>query len=275
MITATGEHSYGEWTVTVPATCATDGEEKRTCANCDAFETKVITATGEHSYGEWEEITPPTATEPGVQQQTCSVCGAVQTKEIPVITPEIENPFNDVPEGQWYTDAILYCYEKSYMAGVSDTEFGRKSNVTRAMFVTILAKIDNAELSAYEGKSSFVDVAVGKWYASATEWALVNGYTSGIAEGYFGYKNDVTREQLATFFYTYSEKKGYDVSGRKDLSGYSDLDRVHGWALDTMSWAVDFGLISGTSATTLAPRNSATRAELAVIVQKYAKSVKE
>ncbi|MBQ3100288.1 MAG: S-layer homology domain-containing protein [Clostridia bacterium] len=275
VITATGEHSYGEWTVTVPATCATDGEEKRTCANCDAFETKVITATGEHSYGEWEEITPPTATEPGVQQQTCSVCGAVQTKEIPVITPEIENPFNDVPEGQWYTDAILYCYEKSYMAGVSDTEFGRKSNVTRARFVTILAKIDNAELSAYEGKSSFVDVAVGKWYASATEWALVNGYTSGIAEGYFGYKNDVTREQLATFFYTYSEKKGYDVSGRKDLSGYSDLDRVHGWALDTMSWAVDFGLISGTSATTLAPRNSATRAELAVIVQKYAKSVKE
>jgi len=226
-----------------------------------------------HTFGDWTVTVEPTEYKVGEKTRECEICRFVETAVVDKLVP-MTNPFTDVKDGQWYTEGILWCYQNGYMAGISDTDFGRKQNVTRAMFVTILAKIDGVDLTAYEGKTSFSDVSVGKWYSSAIEWAYQNGLTSGLAEGYFGYKSDITREQLATFFYTYSEKKGYDVTGRADLSGFADLDRVHSWALDAMAWAVDAGLISGTSPTTLAPRDSATRAEIALIVKNYVENVK-
>ena len=83
----------------------------------------------------------------------------------------------------------------------------------------------------------------------------------------------VTREQMAMFFYTYSEKNGMDVTGRTDISGFADYDRVHGYALEAMSWAVNVGIISGTSDTTLSPRDSATRAQVATIIMSYVENV--
>lgn len=187
----------------------------------------------------------------------------------------VENPFDDVPDGQWYTDAILWCYGKGYMAGVSDTEFGRKTNVNRAMFATILAAIDGSEIPEYTAEEmSFSDVSAGQWYSNAIEWANRNGYASGIGDGQYGRKADVTRETLAQFFYTYSSLNGIDVSAEADLSAFEDLDRVHSWAIDAVEWAVAEGLISGTTETTLAPRASATRAEIAVIIMNYVNNVK-
>ena len=184
----------------------------------------------------------------------------------------VENPFEDVPEGQWYTDAIMYCYTNGYMAGVNETTFGRKTNVTRAMFATILAALDGSDISGYT-EMSFTDVPAGQWYSNAIEWAAQNGYASGIGDGQFGRKADVTRETLAQFFYTYSKMNGVDVSGAADLAVFEDLDRVHSWALDAVKWAVEEGLISGTSDTTLAPRASATRAEIAIIIKNYVENV--
>ncbi len=189
------------------------------------------------------------------------------------INKTLKIPFTDVEEGKWYTDGIRYCYENEYMAGVSETEFGRKQNVTRAMFATILAKIDGADLSSYN-KMSFSDVPANNWYSGAIEWAAQNGYAVGLGGGIFGRKNDVTREQLAMFLYTYSEKNGIDVSGRADLTIFEDSDRIHGYALDAVAWAVDAELISGTSETTLAPRASASRAEIALIIKNYVDNVK-
>ena len=189
------------------------------------------------------------------------------------VLPKITNPFADVKEGQWYTDGIIWCYSSGYMAGISDNDFGRKQNVNRAMFATILAKIDGGDISGYN-TMSFSDVKPGQWYSNAIEWAYQNGYAAGLAEGYFGRKDNVSREQIALFFYTYSSKNGIDVSEKADLSAYTDIGRVHSWAMDAMEWAVAKGLISGMSETTLAPRNSATRAEIALIIKNYVENVK-
>ena len=266
------DHRFGEWNVSEERGCSTAGTEIRICSYCDAFEIRSIPAIGEHKFGDWVTTTEPTELQNGIKTRKCDNCGAAEIEEIAKL--EMTNPFTDIKPEQWYTDGILWCYHKGYMAGLSDSDFGRKQNVTRSMFVTILAKIDGADLTPYADKSSFSDVSVGKWYSSAIEWAYQNGYTSGIAEGVFGYKNDVTREQLAMFLYTYSDKKAYDISGRADLSVFIDLDRVHSWARDAVSWAVNYGLISGTSATTLAPRASATRAELALIIKNYVEEIK-
>ena len=160
------------------------------------------------------------------------------------------------------------------MAGISEDTFGYKNTVTRAMFVTILAQIDGADLTEYEGKSSFSDVKTDGWYTAAIEWAYQNGYAAGLGDGIFGYKNDVSREQIALFFYTYSASVGVDVSAKADITGFADYDRIHDWARDAMAWAVEAGLIAGTGENYVSPRASATRSEIALIVMNYVETVK-
>lgn len=75
------------------------------------------------------------------------------------------------------------------------------------------------------------------------------------------------------FLYTYSEKNEVEVSEQADLSDFTDADRIHDYAVDAVKWAVNCGLISGTSETTPSPRDSATRAEIALIVMNYVENV--
>ena len=147
-----------------------------------------------HTYGDWIITIEPTAIASGELSRKCENCDATETEKIEKL--EMINPFIDVKNGRWYTDGILWCYYKGYMAGVSETVFDYKGNVTRAMFVTILAKIDGSDISGYSNMS-FTDVKPNQWYSNAIEWAASNGYAAGLGEGIFGYKQNVSREQIA------------------------------------------------------------------------------
>ena len=187
--------------------------------------------------------------------------------------------FDDVDEGKWYTEGVLFCHANGYMNGVSEDRFDRNGDVTRAMFMTILAKVDGADLTEFEGKSSFNDVKTDGWYTSAIEWGYQKELASGIGDGAFGYKNPVTREQIALFLYVYGEyvngidpdasEPKIDLTVKGDLSGYTDTDRLHGWATQAMEWAVGAELISGSGEGILDPRGNCSRAQLSVIIRKF------
>lgn len=276
-------HTWSEWNETKVPTCTEQGEKIRSCTVCVVSETDVIPVV-EHSCD--TVVTDPTCTADGFTTYNCVNCGYSYTSDpIPALEHDIadgicqrcghiEKTFKDIKPGKWYTEAVYFCFGKGYMAGVSDDTFGYKETVTRAMFATVLAKIDGADLSSY-GEMSFDDVKSGKWYSNSIEWAYQNGYAAGLGDGVFGYKNEVTREQIAMFFYTYSEKTGIDVSGRANIEGFADYARIHGYALNAMAWAVDTELIAGTGENCVSPRESATRSEIALIVTNYVKTVKE
>ena len=191
--------------------------------------------------------------------------------------------FDDVPDGKWYSEGIKFCYENGYMAGVSERIFDRGGTLTRAMFVTILAGLDKADTADYENKSNFTDVLPGKWYSGAVNWAFENGLASGLGEGIFGYKDPVTREQIAVFMLAYAEfsnathpeRNPFDVTARADLSAFDDAGRIHSWALDGVRWAVSLSLISGTSETVLDPRGICTRAQAAVIIHSFMRDIEK
>lgn len=177
--------------------------------------------------------------------------------------------FTDVEDGKWYTDGINFCAANGYMDGVAEDVFDRKGNVTRSMFVVILAAIDGVDLTPYESYSKFSDVAVGKWYTGAINWAAENNITAGIGDGVFGYKNPITREQIVLFFYTYANLKNIDTSARGDVSVFSDAGRTHAWAEEAMKWALAEGLISGIGDNLLDPRGYCTRAQAAVMIRTF------
>ena len=177
--------------------------------------------------------------------------------------------FIDVEDGAWYSEAIDFCAANGYMDGVGGDRFDRKSSLTRAMFVVILAGVDGVDLTPYEDKTPFIDVVAGKWYTAAVAWAAENEITSGIGGGYFGYKNSITREQIALLLYTYSAYRGLNVDARADITSFADDEDTHSWALDAVQWAVASELLSGTAANMLIPRGLCTREQTAVIIHAY------
>ncbi|WP_297288656.1 S-layer homology domain-containing protein [uncultured Flavonifractor sp.] len=104
-------------------------------------------------------------------------------------------------------------------------------------------------------------------------WASANGIVTGYSNGSFGPDDTITREQMAAILYRYARYKGYDLSARTDLSGYTDAGQVSAYATDPMTWAVGSGLITGTSGTTLSPAGSATRAQAAVILARFCQNI--
>ena len=183
----------------------------------------------------------------------------------------IDGPFNDISYDAWYTKGVLYCYEHGYLSGTGNRIFSPNDYVTRAMFVTILSRIDGADLSAYSKDTAglpFTDVKAS-WYIKSLKWAYEHNYTSGLSATLFGPNDSVTREQLAVFLYSYSKLKGYDVSKVADFSTFADSGKVAKWAKTGVGWAINSGLIAGTGNNMLSPKTAATRAQVATIIMKY------
>ena len=180
-------------------------------------------------------------------------------------------PFVDVIQGDWFYDAVKYVFDSSLMNGTSATTFAPNANLTRAMLVTILYRYEG-EPSA-TGGTAFTDVPSGYWYSSAIAWASANGIVTGYGDGRFGTNDNITREQFATILMRYAAWKKLDTSKSADLTAFTDASAISSWALAAMKWANAEGLISGRTATTLAPSGNASRAEAATILMRFIEDV--
>ena len=176
----------------------------------------------------------------------------------------IDLPFSDVSAGDWFYDPVCYVYAGGLMTGVSDTAFAPEATTTRAMIVSMLARLENVTSADSAG---FTDVAASDWYATAVNWAASEGIVGGFGDGTFQPNAAITREQMASILYRYAEYKGLDVSARTDLSHYSDQPSA--WAEDVMQWAVAEGLLAGVTDDQLQPQGQATRAQVAAIFERF------
>ena len=181
-------------------------------------------------------------------------------------------PFEDVTETDWFHSSVRYVFESNLMTGTAEDEFNPLLATNRAMIVTILHRLEKTPNAP---ASSFADVLDGTWYTDAVAWAAANGIAEGFGEGLFGPELSVTREQIACFFYRYSQYSGRDVSERAPLTGFVDGDMTSEWAIEAMQWAVGSGLICGKDGNVLDPTGPATRAELATMLERFIEGSEE
>ena len=174
--------------------------------------------------------------------------------------------FSDVSSSSWYYGAVSFAVNGGLFNGVSDTEFAPDRTMTRAMLVTVLWRLDGKPVPTSD--AVFGDVNDGKWYTDAVSWAAACGIVNGISPDRFSPDDPITREQMAAILYRYASYKGEDVSAVGDISAFDDFDRVSGYAAVPMRWANGAGLITGIG-TRLEPRDNATRAQVATILQRY------
>ena len=284
----TCEHDY-QATVTAP-TCTAVGYTTYTCSKCgDSYVGDEVAALG-HDY---KVVTnEPTCTEAGSVVYICAKCGDKYTEEgAPALDHDFkdgkctrcgekdpdykEDPlakFTDLKGVDWALDGIRYCVENGLMKGMTDTTFGPQRNLTRGQFVTILYRVAKSPETKFEEK--FEDVEAGRFYSEAVVWAANNGYVKGINEKEFDPDGDITREQIAAILYRYAAPS--EIKG--DLEAFPDKDKVSNYARVAMAWAVEEGIINGvktTSGNVLAPKDNATRAQIATIFMRWQKDSEE
>lgn len=180
--------------------------------------------------------------------------------------PECALPFVDVHANDWFFDPVCYVYREGLMTGTSATTFAPDATTTRAMIVSILARLENVASAEDAG---FTDVAENDWFATAVNWAAREGIVAGFEDESFRPNEAITREQLAAILCNYSAWKGEDTSARADLDEYTDAISISSWATDTMSWAVAEQLLAGVTENTLEPQGAATRAQVAAVLQRF------
>ena len=169
-------------------------------------------------------------------------------------TPELTEPFIDVNENDWFYDAVVYVYNEGMMSGVEADVFFPDGSMTRAMFWTVLARIDGADTSGGL-----------EWYSAAQKWAISEGVSDGTEPNAL-----ITREQLATMLWRYAG----EPEGNSTLDGFTDSGSVSYWAYDALVWAVENGIVTGMGDGILAPQGTATRAQAATMFMRYMSVVK-
>lgn len=175
--------------------------------------------------------------------------------------------FRDVNRTAWYHTALDYVVKNKLMSGTSAVTFDPSGKVSRAMVVQTFYAI--ADKPGFSRTSAFTDVIEGAWYYESVNWAAEKKLAAGYGKGVFKPSTNVSREQLAVFFKAFSGYLRKNTESRRNLSGYSDQTKVAGYAKEAMSWAVAVGLITGKGNGTLAPNDTATRAELAQMLYRF------
>ena len=162
--------------------------------------------------------------------------------------------FKDVPQNSWFASAVQYVTSNSLMNGTSATAFSPSANMSRGMLMTVLAR--------YAGESTEGGTV---WYEKGMNWAKNKGISDGSAPN-----RNITREQLAAMLYRYAG----EPDGAADLSAYTDAGSVSAYAEKAVQWCVKNGILTGKTSSTLAPKATATRAECAAMLQRFASLTK-
>ena len=186
------------------------------------------------------------------------------------LAAESASPFKDVNASDWFYDAVQYVYENDLMSGTGDEKFSPDEVATRGMVVTILY---NMEGKPEVSNSPFTDVPANEWYAAPIAWASANGIVSGYGDGKFGPNDPVSREQMATILYQYSQHKQYDLAAQGSVFAFSDGDQASRYALTPLSWAIGKGIISGVGSNLLDPDGNTERSHMAAAMKSFCEKV--
>ena len=239
------DHSGKTATDRKEATCTDSGFERIYCADCGVLLSETVFNALGHNY----------------VNGVCSRCGALDPDASEHDCPC--DDYNDLSNEQWYHAGVDYALENGLMNGVGGGRFDPDGSLTRAMLVTILYRSENTPDVSGES-NPFADVPDGQWYTDAVIWAAKEKIVNGMSETTFAPNDSITREQIATILYRYAGSP--KVSG--DLDQFSDASDVSTYALDAMVWAVKEGIIGGMNGK-LAPKDNATRAQIATILYRY------
>ncbi len=176
--------------------------------------------------------------------------------------------FTDVKEGDWFYNYVDYVAKKGFFIGTSETTFEPESAMTRAMFVTVLARVEKAKVD--DSTSTFPDVPANEWYTGSVTWATKNKIVEGYEDGTFRPDRAITREEMCALMDRYvgwhAKKNGVTHKTVKNPATFSDFDTASAYAKTYITACAKRGLIEGFEDGTFRPKETSTRAQVATVI---------
>ena len=185
---------------------------------------------------------------------------------ISVSGEEWNNPFKDVEEGEWYYEPISFVAERNLLLGMADDVFGVNVNMTRAMFVTVLGRLNGAPNEKNE-PTVFTDVPVGEWYSGYVKWAAANGIVFGTSKTTFAPDAPISRQDMCVITKRYLSYAGLSAEQIREAVPFDDQKDIADYAKDAVTALQKAGVINGMG-TKFEPTGLSTRAQVAVVIKK-------
>ena len=182
-------------------------------------------------------------------------------KMYPVIR---QSNFSDTAN-HWANEPIKYLADRGIINGMNDNTFAPNNNITRAEFITLLAKMDNININKYKA-DNFTDVPSDAWFNPYVDWASKNGITSGTSETTFAPNDNITREQMAVMIERFANYKGFKLDNNKEQINFTDNTNISSYAISSVSKVQQAGIINGRPDGSFAPKSNATRGESAQMI---------
>ncbi|MGN0962807.1 MAG: leucine-rich repeat protein [Clostridia bacterium] len=244
-------HDYSYRTTVVPPTCTQQGYTVHACECGDSYRDSATAALG-------HQFVNGSCSRCGLPQAVCDGGAACPSRK-----------FIDVNTNEWYHLYVDYAVTNGLFNGTGSNTFEPQTAMTRAMLVTVLWRYEGSPAA---GSPSFDDVPKNEWYSEAVAWAETNGVVNGVGAGKFAPNGKITREQMATILFRYSQKKGMNTDKRGSFNAFPDAGQVSAYAAEAMSWTVGEGIINGSDGLLL-PQGNATRAQVATILTRYIENI--
>ena len=203
-------------------------------------------------------------------------------------------PFADVPTTHWAYGHIKYVYDLNLMNGTGATTFSPNDQVTRAMVVTVLHRMEG-EPQITE-PAGFSDVKAGMWYTNGVAWGEANKIVEGYPGNVFRPDQNVSRQELATILLRYAKFIGKaqgsagpnpddppddetpdtvttTTSTSNDLT-FADAAKIADWAKEGVAFCAQNGIVEGRTGNIFDPTATATRAEFATMLHRFIEKFK-
>ena len=137
--------------------------------------------------------------------------------------------------------------------------------MTRAQFVTMLAGLQGADVSAYR-TGKFTDVPADAWYAPYVNWAAENGVVYGVSDSAFAPDANISRQDMAVMVYRYAERFGIRLGTDVPPVTFTDTGDIAAYALPAVQALQRAGVISGMPDGSFRPREHMTREQACVVL---------
>ncbi len=189
---------------------------------------------------------------------------------VPIFT--IAADFNDIADGKWYSEAVSYVTDKGYFSGMTENTFEPKTQMSRAMFVTVLAALSGEDISDLK-IIKFSDVSENSWYNAPVAWAFGRGIVSGTSDTTFSPKAPINRQEVCVMLCKYIDNFGYKLKETVKNPVASDDASISSWAKKSVYSISSYGIMTGKGNNVFDPKGTATRAEVAQMIMKLDRAI--
>lgn len=194
--------------------------------------------------------------------------GNVSATAKPTEKPQTDD-FADVPQSHWAYNSVMKLRKSGIINGKSERNFEPNDNVTRAEFAKMIVLAMGKSEKKYE--NIFSDVTSGHWSSGYIQTLYDEGIINGY-DGMFMPDKSINREECVKIIMGAFEKNSSDKV-TFDETAFNDEYKISDWALEYVKMAVSLGIIKGVDGNNFAPQDNTTRAQAAVIIDRFMNAV--